>query len=205
MGRRRHRNKFRDSRAGRLRRSLGLDRNPLRRTIDRVEALVRCALLAVFLACGPLVAAYVGHRVESAAQFAGRTQAALHRVTARVLKELPGQAACGHGPCQEATVLARWTGPSGLTRTGTVTVTGGVYVGATLAVWLNGNGQLVDPPASHGWVIGEAASAAAGALCAVGLACFLGAVAAERALSRRKLAGWEADWLVVGPRWTKRH
>jgi hypothetical protein len=38
---------------GRLCRSLGFDRNPLRRASDRAEAWIRVGLLAVFLTAGP--------------------------------------------------------------------------------------------------------------------------------------------------------
>jgi hypothetical protein len=203
MTRRRHRNLFSHGRL-RLQRSLGLDRNPLRRPIDRIEALVRCGLVALFLTCGPLLAAYVAGRVESASQLAGRTQAALHRVTALVLKEMPGPNGCAHWPCGESDVLARWTAPGGLVRTGVITVNSGAAVGSRLAVWLNGRGQLAGPPASRALVIGEAAAAGAGSLGAVALACAFGAKGTGRALQRRKLAHWEADWMVIGPRWTKR-
>jgi hypothetical protein len=169
-----------------------------------MEAWVRCGLVAVFLAFGPLLAAYLAHRVESAANLAGRTQAAWHRVTARVLKEIPGPNGC-HWPCEQSNVLARWTTPTGLVRTGEVTVNGGVAVGSILAIWLNGHGQPVGPPDSQAWVIGESAAAGAGALGAVALACVIVAKGTGRALQGRKLAHWEADWRITGPRWTKRH
>ncbi len=188
----------------RLTRSFGLDRNPLRRSIDRVEAWIRCSLAALFLTAGPLLAAYVVHRVEDAAHLAGRTQAAWHRVTALVLKELPPNG-CAQWPCQQSNVLARWTTPAGLVRTGEITVNGGVAVGSRLAVWLNGHGQQVGPPDSRVWVLGEGAAAGAGSLGAVALACIFGAKATERALHRRKLAHWEASWTVIGPRWTRRN
>jgi hypothetical protein len=204
MALRRHRNPSRPGRAVRLQRSFGLDRNPLRRSIDRIEAWVRCGLVAVFLTFGPLLAAYVVHRVESASHLAERTQAAWHRVTGLVLKEMPGPNGCAHWPCEQSNVLARWTAPGGLVRTGVISVNGGAAVGATLAIWLNAHGQPVGPPDSHAWVIGEAAAAGAGALGAVALACAFGAKGTARTLQRRKLAHWEADWTVFGPRWTKR-
>ena len=46
---------------GRLCRSLGFDRNPLRRASDRAEAWIRVGLLAVFLIAGPPVALGAGH------------------------------------------------------------------------------------------------------------------------------------------------
>jgi hypothetical protein len=205
MARRRQRTKTRHSRTLRVRRSLGLDRNPLRRSIDRLEAWVRCTLVVLFLTCGPLVAALVAHSVESAAQLAGRTQAALHRVTARVLKEMPPAKGCANWPCEQIDVLASWTTPAGLVRTGLIPVTGAVNVGSSLAVWLNDRGQPVGPPTSRSWAVSEATAAGVGTLGAVALICLFSATGTARALQRRKLAHWEADWLVIGPRWTKRH
>jgi hypothetical protein len=45
----------------RLARTLGLDRNPLRRATDRAEAWIRVGLLGVFLIAGPMAALGAGH------------------------------------------------------------------------------------------------------------------------------------------------
>ena len=52
----------------RMRRSrmLGWDRNPLRRRIDRVEAVVVAGLIAVFLISAPVLGAAAGHWIGSA-------------------------------------------------------------------------------------------------------------------------------------------
>jgi hypothetical protein len=60
----------------RLARSLGLDRNPLRRATDRAEAWIRVGLLAVFLIAGPMAALSAGHWAYHAGTTAARVPAA---------------------------------------------------------------------------------------------------------------------------------
>jgi hypothetical protein len=45
----------------RLARTLGLDRNPLRRATDRAETWIRVGLLGIFLIAGPMAALGAGH------------------------------------------------------------------------------------------------------------------------------------------------
>jgi hypothetical protein len=71
----------------RLARTLGLDRNPLRRASDRTEAWIRIGLLTVFLVAGPIVAIGAG----GWAYHGGMTVALVqpvpsHRASATVLR-----------------------------------------------------------------------------------------------------------------------
>ena len=61
---------------GRLWRSLGFDRNPLRRASDRAEAWIRVGLLAVFLIAGPPAALGAGHWAYHAEITGAQAQAA---------------------------------------------------------------------------------------------------------------------------------
>jgi hypothetical protein len=74
----------------RLARSLGLDRNPLRRATDRAEAWIRVGLLTVFLIAGPMAALGAGHWAYHAGITAARVQAApTHRVKPAALQGIP--------------------------------------------------------------------------------------------------------------------
>lgn len=74
----------------RLARSLGLDRNPLRRATDRAEAWIRVGLLAVFLIAGPMAALSAGHWAYHAGTTAAREPAApAHRVKPSALQQAP--------------------------------------------------------------------------------------------------------------------
>ena len=74
----------------RLARGLGLDRNPLRRAIDRAEAWIRVGLLAVFLIAGPMAALAAGHWAYHAGITAARVSAApTHRVKPAARQGIP--------------------------------------------------------------------------------------------------------------------
>ena len=74
----------------RLARTLGLDRNPLRRATDRAEAWIRAGMLAVFLIAGPMAALSAGHWAYHAGTTAARVPAApTHRVKPAALQQAP--------------------------------------------------------------------------------------------------------------------
>src|ERR1700751_3287542 len=74
----------------RLARSLGLDRNPLRRAADRAEAWIRVGLLAVFLIAGPMAALSAGHWAHNAGTPAPRgPPAPTPRVKPAALQQAP--------------------------------------------------------------------------------------------------------------------
>src|SRR5487761_606118 len=71
-------------------RTLGLDRNPLRRATDRAMAWIRVGIVAAFLAAAPLAAIAAGHWMYHAATTEARTQAAVrHSVQAVLLQPTP--------------------------------------------------------------------------------------------------------------------
>jgi len=106
----------------RLARSLGLDRNPLRRATDRAEAWIRVGLLAVFLIVGPMAALSAGHWAYHAGTAAARVPAApTHRVKPAALRQAQtatGLPRVGQGGLVWAGAPAEGTGPSA--RTGEV-------------------------------------------------------------------------------------
>ena len=74
----------------RLARSLGLDRNPLRRATDRAEAWIRAGMLAVFLIAVPMAALSAGHWAYHPGTTAARVPAApTHRVQPTALQQAP--------------------------------------------------------------------------------------------------------------------
>jgi hypothetical protein len=78
------------ARAARAVRGLWPDRNPLRRTIDRIEAVIAGGLVVAFLAGAPLAAVAGGHAAYgSAARIAHAQQAAWHQVPAVLLATAP--------------------------------------------------------------------------------------------------------------------
>jgi len=188
-------------------RRLGWDRNPMRRTTDRIQVLLRAVLLALFVLGGPIATAYVGHAVYASGLRTGRVQAAAwHRAPALVLDARPIITVWRHpaGIGRHATLSVRWTTPQGPSRTGEITGRAGAVPGSFVTVWIDKAGRLTHPPQSRANVADHVIAAMA--LTASALTLLLCAVCrvASLVLDRYRLARWEADWLAVEPQWTKR-
>jgi len=177
------------------------DRNPLRRTIDRVEAVVVGALVAAFLAGAPLAAVAAGHAACSiASHTAHAQQAAWHQVPAVLLATAP---AAGYHQYQ-VTAQARWTAPDGTRRTGTVLAPPGARAGRTVMVRVDMAGLLTGgPPLQLSQVRAQAALVTMLTPLAVGFVLLGAGFLAHAMLGRRRLAAWNADWQVTEPQWTK--
>jgi hypothetical protein len=178
------------------------DRNPLRRTADRVEAAVMAALLVAFLAGVPLAALAAAGWAAAGSMRAERAQARWHRVPAVLLQDAPEPAPALIQASLEPMVRARWTVPDGAARVGDIYVRGDARAGTIVMVWTDGLGRLVGFPLQREDVAAREALAAllAGVLAAAVLAAT--GMLAHWALDKRRLAAWDADWWVTGPQWT---
>jgi hypothetical protein len=187
----------------RLVRGRRLDRNPLRRGSDRAETVVLGALLAAFLAAAPFAAhaaGALGH--DSAARQAQAQRASLVQVTATLLRSAP--VLTGYGSASGFAVEARWRAPDGPVRTGELFLTADVAASHNTRIWVDRTGRLAGPPLSADQMTDRAqlvAGVAVGGL-AAGLA-MVGWVV-RRFLDRRRMSGWDAEWLANGPRWSPR-
>ena len=132
------------TRAARAVRGLWPDRNPLRRTMDRVEAMVAGGLVIAFLAGGPLAAVAAGHAVYSAGSRTAHAQQATWRQVPAVLLAAAPPAGFRQ---DQVTVPARWTGPDGTRHTGTVPVPAGTRAGHPVMVWVDAAGRAHRPSA----------------------------------------------------------
>ena len=117
---------IRGMRAARAVRGLCPDRNSLRRTVDRVEAIVAGALVAVFLAGAPLAAVTAGHAVCSVGARTARAQQATWRQVPAVLLVTAPAAAYRQ---DQVIVPARWTAPDGTPHAGVVLAAPGTRAG----------------------------------------------------------------------------
>ena len=183
-------------------RRLGFDHNPLRRRADVIDAWLLPAVIAAFLILGPLLVAAASiwvHAENAATQQAERSW---HEVPAVLLQAVPGPMVSDNGANTWVTwTPARWT-VGGRPRVGMIPAAAGTRAGRMVPVWLNRAGQ-VQAPLTAGQVTDRVTLAALIALTA--LAVLLGGVAAlgRYLLERRRLAGWEAAWLAVGPQWSR--
>jgi hypothetical protein len=189
------------TRAAGVIRGLWPDRNPLRRTLDRVEGAVVGGLAIAFLAGAPLAAAAAGHLTYMyGARTAYKQRAAWHQVPAVLLVNAPTTGYSGY----LLPVRARWTAPDGAERTGAVTAQPGERAGSPGMVWADAVGRLTGPPLQPAQVRGQAFLAAVLAPIVLGLILLTAGQLAHFLLVRRRLAAWDAEWRAAGPQWTRR-
>ena len=187
------------ARVVRVARGLRPDRNPLRRAVDRVEAIAVAGLAVAFLAGAPVAALAAGHvayRIGS--HTASAQQAAWHRAPAVLLAAVP---AAGDDDNQ---VPASWTAPDGTRHTGPVPAPPGTKAGRTVMVWIAADGQLTGTPLQFSQVWGLVVLATGLAALAVGVIVLCAGQLAHLALDRRRLAAWDADWRATEPPWFRR-
>ena len=189
------------TRAARAVRGLRPDRNPLRRAVDRVEAVVAGGLVVAFLAGASLAAVAAGHAVYSAASRTAHAQQAAWRQVPAVLTAAAPPAGFRQDP---VTVPASWTAPDGTRHTGTVPAAPGTKAGRTVMVWVDAAGQLTGrPPLQPSQVRAQAVLAVMFTPLAVGFVLLCAGLLVHAVLGRRRLAAWDTDWQVTEPQWTK--
>ncbi|WP_020139500.1 hypothetical protein [Streptomyces sp. 351MFTsu5.1] len=171
--------------------------NPLRRREDVLEAWLVLAVWVIMAVGGTVagVATAQGADGVFARQRAGRTP-----VRAVLLVDTPR--ATAHSFRSPAAV--RWTAPDGSVHTGKTLVESGRRVGSAVEVWTDVRGDLVTAPPSRTEASVESGLlGAASAFGVSGVVFGVGSVL-RRGLDRRRLAQWDVEWGMVGPRWGHR-
>jgi hypothetical protein len=187
----------------RLLRGRRLDRNPLRRRSDRAETVVLGALLVAFLAAAPFTAHVAGSWAHASAMRDAQAQrASLVQVTATLLRAAP--VLSSYGSASDFAVEARWRAPDGRVRIGELLVTADVAAGHSTRIWVDRTGRLTGPPLSRDQVAGRAQLAAGVAVGGLAVVLITAAWLVRRSLDRRRLAGWDSEWLANGPQWSPR-
>jgi hypothetical protein len=183
---------------------LGLDGNPMRRAVDRIEAAVKVALLTAFLAAGPPLAAHIAHHVEIAGLHAQHRQAPRHTVLATLLANTPPPPGHASTETDRPLVKALWMAPDGAPRTGDIRASWEQQAGSTVTIWIDHTGRLTDPPLRHSQIVTQGRIAATLALAASALAALIIHGLVRHVLDRRRMTGWETSWSAVEPQWTGR-
>jgi hypothetical protein len=187
-------------------RRLGIDRNPLRRGTDRVEAAVRLVMILLLVIVVPVVAAAAGRQADhQALRHAQAQRSADHLVTAVLLEQ--AQATGVPDPytnVQMTWVLARWQPPGRPARSGDILASAGARKGSTAPLWINGSGASTTPPPDPRTIAGDVCMAVI-VTCLASLLVLLALGGLTRlALDRRRLGAWEAEWRATGPLWSGR-
>ncbi len=180
---------------------LGVDRNPLRRTTDRIETAIRLAMIILLVGAVPIVAVAVGQRADQLAmRQAHAQQAGDHLVNAVLLRQASATGIPDpYTSVQYTWALARWQPPDRPARSGEVLVPAGSHRGSTVPIWINVSGAITDPPVQHRQIVGDVCVAVA-ATCLLSVLVLLGSAAlARRTLDRWRLDAWEAEWRANGP------
>ncbi|OJF09739.1 hypothetical protein BG844_35930 [Couchioplanes caeruleus subsp. caeruleus] len=179
-------------------------RVPLRRGTDRVQAWLTLVLVMTMLFAAPWTAWWAARTtyrdVERAVAWERQ-----HRLPATATLVEDASVQDGHGWSATGTVpvRSRWTGPDGTIGSGEVSAPAGARAGSTVPIWLDDHGQVVPQPAPRSAVADATLAAVlAGGAVVTGLGGVRRIVIWR--LDRRRLRSWEAEWLVVGPQWTRR-
>ncbi len=199
-----HENRTPGRRLARLARWLGFDRNPLRRGTDRIEAVLRLVMMIMLVAAVPAAAVFAGQQADHVAlNRAHAQQAKDHLVTAVLLHQA---AATGipdpYTSVQITWVPARWQPPGLPPRTGEVPAPAGSPKGSTVRIWIDASGAVTNPPPDHRDIVGDVCIAVVATCFASWLVVLASAALARRALDRRRLSAWDAEWRASGPLWS---
>jgi len=189
---------------GRLVRQLGLDRNALRRRIDRAQAVFIFVLIAAFLAAAPVLVDVAGHWARAAGINEQRAERGWRQVTATLLRgPTTGQDRTISGVLGVVWATAQWRAPDGQLRTGPVPVVPSVRAGSTALVWVNAAGFPSRPPLRDAQRERQAALAELMTICALAIAACLFAGAGRIMFDRRRMASWDKEWRAIGPLWSR--
>lgn len=183
---------------------LGFDRNPLRRRADRIEAGIRLAALVLLLVGVPIATLAVGWEADHLALLqAHAQQQADHKVTAVLLQQAPATGVPDPDTSvQMALVLARWRPPGQPSRTGQILAPAGAHAGSTVTAWIDASGAVTSPPPDHRTIVGDVCIAVMTTFLVTSLLVLGSSTLACRALDRRRLRAWDAEWRATGPLWS---
>ncbi|GGO14211.1 Rv1733c family protein [Microbispora bryophytorum] len=179
---------------------LGLDRNPLRRRCDRVEAVIRlAAVLGVVAAL--VFGVMLGMREYGDGLRTEAQQAhARHQVAATLTGEVTtprlsvAGAAVGHAQ-------AVWVAPDGTARAGVIEAPPSRHAGETVHIWTDDAGVIAPRPQDRETTVVAALTVGTGV--PLGAAAILALlVTCTRLVNQRRARRvWEAQWTVVEPMW----
>jgi hypothetical protein len=193
--------------ARRTARRMGWTRNPLRRTSDRLEAWLTFLLIMILLLIAPWAGWWAG-RERYRDDIRANDWERQHRfaVTAELLED--GSRSVGRAPDdvpapRSVLTPARWTGPDGAVHAGRIFAGPVRKAGSTVQIWVDEHGKPATRPMHRNPILDAMVAAL---LLVAGLVAGLSGlrrIAISR-LDRRRLRAWQAEWLIVGPRWSHR-
>jgi len=184
-------------------RGLRPDGNPLRRRIDRAETFLLGGLFVASAAIAPFAAHAASHAAYEGALATQQEQLATrHQVEAALTATARGDVT-GYTLTAAVPASATWTSVTGLHKSGLVLAQVGSPKGTEVTVWTDQQGDLVSPPLATAQVVSQRDAATIGAVAGM-IVMSLGAGGViHLVLYRRRLAGWDKDWLVTARTWNR--
>jgi DNA-binding transcriptional regulator YdaS (Cro superfamily) len=177
------------------------DRNPLRRSADRVETYLLAGLFLASAAATPFAVQAASHAAHEGAQHAQQAQrAARHQVPA-VLAATAESGVSGYVLRADVAVDASWTSPAGAHRSGQVLAPADSPKGSAVLVWTDAAGDLTSPPLLDSQVTGQGQVAGIAAVAGIGVLFLAEAAVVRHVLYRRRMVAWDADWRVTAQTW----
>ncbi|MDY0816663.1 hypothetical protein [Kitasatospora purpeofusca] len=189
---------------GHLRRTLGRERNPVSRAVDRARSrAVVLTVLGVVLA-GLLGAGAAAVRLTAEQQRTTVATALLYRVEALVAGSARKAEATVFGGRTAYRADAAWDFPAGRTNTGVIDVPRNTEPGAAIGIWVDRDGHLAATPPSTTSLVADAVCLG---LFLFGLLSVLAAAGLRvrlSALDRRADRAWTRAWARLEPVWSGR-
>ncbi|RKS74777.1 hypothetical protein BZB76_3296 [Actinomadura pelletieri DSM 43383] len=182
-----------DSPLVRARRRLGLERNALRRRVDRVQRAIAFALLMLLLVMAPPLAALTGSWSYDAGMRAEKAERADRRQVVATVTSTGGIGTSGDRYVHE-TVQASWQAPDGKVRSGTLPSWKNAKVGAQRVIWVDRSGDPTVRPRPHSRTVTDAAYAGAATVLGAAIPLGIAYLLVRRRCDRHRDEMWEADW-----------
>jgi hypothetical protein len=183
-------------------RFLGWDGNPLRRSVDRAESLAMTVLIGVLVIAGPVLTISVGRAADAAALRQQRAERAWYPATATLLQSAD-DSMTNSSDWDIAWVPAQWTLRNGKVATGQVATTLDARAGQQVPVWLTKGGRLTHPPLAETDIRDQVMFAILVTLTGWAVALAIGVAAVRMLSNRRRMTGWQREWDVSGPLWSR--
>lgn len=183
-------------------RFLGWDGNPLRRGVDRAESLAMTVLIGVLVVAGPVLAVSVARVADAAALRQQDAEANWYPRTATLLQGAD-EAMSTSSDWNVAWVKAQWTLRDGQVATGLLATALDSRAGQHVRIWLTRGGRVTHPPLAETDIRDQVMFAILVTVTGWAVALALGAAAVRLLANRRRMAGWQREWDVSGPLWSR--
>ena len=179
--------------------------SPLRRTSDRVQAVLRRCLIVLVLASVP-AGVIVGLAANARLHDQSRTQRAEWRPVVATLLTSVGAQSGGSGPAVYlaterlmAPATASWLSPDGGAATGSIAVPVDTPAGARVHIWLDAAGQPAGAPMSPGVATAYAVLIGAGLPAGAAMVSLVVWLGTRKVLDRHRFAKWDREWRELDP------